>query len=87
MMEIQEFNIVIIGAGIAGLSAGIHFLKRDISVLIIEKAVFPRKKLCGGFLTYPAMREITALGMDCADTSVFYPTSDVFIHYQKESFS
>ena len=82
MMDIQEFNIVIVGAGVAGLSAGIHFLKRGIGVLIVEKAVFPRKKLCGGFLTYPAIREITALGVDCTDTSVFYPTSDVFIHYQ-----
>lgn len=78
----QKFDIVIIGAGIAGLTAGIHFRKRDLSVLIIEKAVFPRKKLCGGFLTYPAVREITELGLDCTDTSVFFPSSDVFIHYQ-----
>ena len=82
VMDMQRFDIVIIGAGIAGLTAGIHFRKRDLSVLIIEKAVFPRKKLCGGFLTYPAIREITELGLDCTDTSVFYPSSDVCIHYQ-----
>ena len=81
-MDTREFDIVIIGAGIAGLTAGIHFRKRDIRVLIIEKAVFPRKKLCGGFLTYPAVREIAALGFDCSDTSLFYPSSDVFIHHQ-----
>ena len=82
MMKIQEFDIVIVGAGIAGLTAGIHFRKRNLSVLIIEKAVFPRKKLCGGFLTYPAIREIAALGFDCTDGSVFYPSSDVYIHHQ-----
>lgn len=81
-MDTQKFDIVIIGAGIAGLTAGIHFRKRDLNVLIIEKAVFPRKKLCGGFLTYPAIREIAELGLDCTDTSVFFPSSDVFIHYQ-----
>jgi len=81
-MEIKGSDIVIVGAGIAGLSAGINFLKRDLDVQIIEKAVFPRKKLCGGFLTYPAIREIAALGFDCTDTSVFYPVSDVFIHHQ-----
>ncbi len=83
MIDTQEFDIVIVGAGIAGLTAGIHFLKRNINVLIIEKAVFPRKKLCGGFLTYPAIRELTALGVDCTDSSVFYPSSDAFIHYQE----
>lgn len=81
MMKIQEFDIVIVGAGIAGLTAGIHLRKRNLSVLIIEKAVFPRKKLCGGFLTYPAIREIVALGFDCTDNSIFYPSSDVFIHH------
>ena len=81
MMKIQEFDIVIVGAGIAGLTAGIHLRKRNLSVLIIEKAVFPRKKLCGGFLTYPAIREIVALGFDSTDNSIFYPSSDVFIHH------
>jgi len=81
-MDMQTCDIVIVGAGIAGLTAGIHFRKRNIRVLIVEKAMFPRKKLCGGFLTYPAMREIATLGFDCSDTSIFYPSSDVFIHYQ-----
>jgi geranylgeranyl reductase family protein len=82
VMDTQKFDIVIVGAGIAGLTAGIHLRKRDLNVLIIEKAVFPRKKLCGGFLTYPAIREIAELGLDCTDSAVFYPSSDVFIHYQ-----
>ena len=78
----EKPDIVIVGAGIAGLTAGIHLRKRNLSVLIIDKAVFPRKKLCGGFLTYPAIREIAALGFDCTDGSVFYPSSDVYIHHQ-----
>jgi len=45
-------DVLIIGAGPAGLSTALHLVNADAGwasrILIIDKAVFPREKLCGG---------------------------------------
>ncbi|MBW4535014.1 MAG: geranylgeranyl reductase family protein [Pleurocapsa minor HA4230-MV1] len=42
------FNCIIVGAGPAGSSAAYHLAKQGHSVLVLEKANFPRDKSCGG---------------------------------------
>jgi geranylgeranyl reductase family protein len=42
------FDCIIVGAGPAGASAGYHLAKKGHSVLVLEKASFPRDKSCGG---------------------------------------
>ena len=42
------FDCIIIGAGPAGSSAGYHLAKQGRSVLVLDKADFPRTKSCGG---------------------------------------
>jgi geranylgeranyl reductase family protein len=42
------FDCIIVGAGPAGGSAAYHLAKQGHSVLILEKANFPREKACGG---------------------------------------
>jgi geranylgeranyl reductase family protein len=42
------FDCIIIGAGPAGSTAAYHLAKTGHSVLIVEKALFPRYKPCGG---------------------------------------
>ena len=42
------FDCIIVGAGPAGSSAGYHLAKQGHSVLILDKADFPRTKSCGG---------------------------------------
>ncbi|MGL5872753.1 MAG: geranylgeranyl reductase family protein [Xenococcaceae cyanobacterium] len=42
------FDCIIIGAGPAGTTAAYHLAKKGHSVLILEKASFPRYKPCGG---------------------------------------
>ena len=47
----EEYDAIVIGAGPAGSSAA-FFLKKKLSrVLLIDKASFPRDKLCGGALS------------------------------------
>ncbi|MBI5303296.1 MAG: FAD-dependent monooxygenase [Chloroflexi bacterium] len=50
-----EYDILIVGAGPAGSSAAIQIANRDSDLarrtLVIDKAVFPRPKLCGGGVT------------------------------------
>jgi geranylgeranyl reductase family protein len=47
----MKFDVVIVGGGPAGSSLGFMLVRAGLSVCIIEKAKFPRFKLCGGLLT------------------------------------
>ena len=51
----KEFDVIIIGGGPAGAMTGIELQRRGFSTCIIDKASFPREKLCGGGLTYKTM--------------------------------
>lgn len=47
----ETFDVIIVGCGPAGSTAG-HILSRSgFSTLMIDKSAFPRRKLCGGGLT------------------------------------
>ncbi len=46
-----ESDITIIGAGPAGSTAAYLLTKSGFRVIIIDKSVFPRDKLCGGLIT------------------------------------
>lgn len=47
----MKYDVVIIGGGPAGVSLGMHLLSNGYQCCIIDKAKFPRKKLCAGVLT------------------------------------
>ncbi|MEO1672882.1 MAG: geranylgeranyl reductase family protein [Cyanobacteria bacterium J06631_2] len=50
------FDCIIVGAGPAGGSAAYHLAKQGHSVLVLEKANFPRDKSCGGGIS-PAIAQ------------------------------
>lgn len=47
----KQSDIVIIGAGLAGLCAAIHLAKSGVAVTIIEKNEFPKHKVCGEYIS------------------------------------
>lgn len=47
----QKFDIIVIGAGPAGCAAACWAARQGASVALIDKASFPRNKLCGGLFT------------------------------------
>lgn len=47
----EKFTTLIIGGGPAGSAAAYTLAKLGVDVCIVDKAVFPREKLCGGLLT------------------------------------
>lgn len=49
-MNIERYDVGIVGAGPAGSSAAISLARRGYSVLLVDKCLFPRDKLCGDFL-------------------------------------
>lgn len=47
----QNYDVIIIGAGPSGSTLAYLLKKQGLSVLVIDKSVFPREKLCGGLVT------------------------------------
>lgn len=54
----SRVDVLVIGAGPAGSTAAIRLARNGASVLLVDKAVFPRDKPCGGGLTIRAVREL-----------------------------
>jgi len=75
---VNKIDFVIIGAGPGGISTAIHLLKMKKNVLVIDKATFPRNKLCGGLLTLPAIKEIQQLGVEL-DPHIFKPLYSIHV--------
>lgn len=47
----DKVRVLIIGAGPAGSTCGLLLRKRNIDCMLVDRAVFPRDKICGGGLT------------------------------------
>ena len=56
-------DVLIVGGGPAGAAAAITLRRAGRSVLVVDKAVFPRDKCCGDGLTTLALRELEPLGL------------------------
>ena len=54
----ERFDVLVVGAGPAGSATAIHLARGGASVLLADKATFPRDKPCGGGLTGRALRHI-----------------------------
>ncbi len=55
------YDVIIIGGGPAGASAGISLLGKGHKVLLIDKATFPREKICGGGISIRAINRFPFL--------------------------
>ena len=56
-------DVLVIGAGPAGAAAAIRLRLAGRSVMVVDKATFPRDKCCGDGLTTLALRELEPLGL------------------------
>jgi geranylgeranyl reductase family protein len=55
---VQTYDVLVAGAGPAGSSTAIHLARAGATVLLADKARFPRDKPCGGGLTGRALKRI-----------------------------
>lgn len=57
----NRFDAIIIGAGPAGSTAAYLLASNGLKVLVLDKHVFPRDKLCGGLLTLKTVRLLESI--------------------------
>jgi geranylgeranyl reductase family protein len=70
-------DVVVVGAGPAGTAAAIALARSGRSVVVIDKAVFPRDKCCGDGLTTLALRELDMLGFDPGEVPDWFDVTAV----------
>jgi flavin-dependent dehydrogenase len=60
---VDYFDIIIVGGGLAGLTAAIHLSQKRHRVLVIEKKTYPHHKVCGEYVSKEIMPYLKSLGI------------------------
>lgn len=77
---VVESDAVIVGAGPGGSATAAHLARRGLHVTLLEKAVFPRDKICGDGLTPRAVKQLIRLGVDVSEQAGWKHTRGLRIH-------
>lgn len=77
----MHYDIVIVGGGPAGSSAGLTLSKLSSSVCIIDKASFPRSKLCAGIITQKTAQVLKTILPDY-EFSNYFSTNKISLFSQ-----
>lgn len=61
LLMTKQYDVIICGGGPTGSTAGLVLARQGFSVALLDKATFPRKKLCGGLLTWKSVKLLEAV--------------------------
>ncbi len=75
----RSVDVVVVGAGPAGSAAAITAARAGLDVLVLDKATFPRDKICGDGLTTGALRHLEHLGLERRDVASWMTAQDCWI--------
>ena len=64
---VRDVDVLVVGAGPGGSTAAYHLARAGIDVLLLERAAFPREKVCGDGLTPRAVNALERMGIDVDD--------------------
>ncbi len=60
----KSVDVAVVGAGPAGSAAAVELCNSGLDTLLVDKAEFPRDKICGDGLTSLALRQLEELGLE-----------------------
>lgn len=78
--DVVESDAIVVGAGPGGSATAAHLARRGLSVTLLEKAAFPRDKICGDGLTPRAVKQLIRLGVDVSEEAGWKHTRGLRIH-------
>lgn len=89
MAEIQQVDVLIVGSGPSGTSTALHLVKSNPHwakrMVVVDKAVHPREKLCGGGVTHLGQNILARLGLPFAPQN--FEVKEVRLVYEDKSYS
>ena len=59
-----DADVIVVGAGPSGSTTAYYLAQAGLNVLVLEKARFPRDKVCGDGLTPRAVKALVSMGVD-----------------------
>ncbi|MET0765887.1 MAG: geranylgeranyl reductase family protein [Blastococcus sp.] len=69
----ERWDVVVVGGGPAGAAAALAAGAAGCSVLVLDRAEFPRDKVCGDGIAPEALDVLAGLGVDTAELTDGYP--------------
>ncbi len=63
----RHVDVLVVGAGPGGSTTAYHLARAGLDVLLVERASFPREKVCGDGLTPRAVNALVRMGVDVDD--------------------
>ncbi|MCZ4225203.1 NAD(P)/FAD-dependent oxidoreductase [Pedobacter rhodius] len=77
-----ESEILIIGGGLAGLTAALHLNKLGLNVTLIEKNTYPHHKVCGEYISNEVLPYLSWLNLNLKD---LWPASITNLQFTSSS--
>lgn len=66
----KEYDVIIIGGGLAGLTAALALAAKGFEVMLLEKHSYPRHKVCGEYLSREVQPYLKSLGLPLREAVV-----------------
>src|SRR5215470_12039287 len=79
MPPADSADVLVVGAGPAGSSTAFHLAQAGLDVLLLEKSIFPREKVCGDGLTPRAVKQLVSMGIPLNAEDGWFPNKGLRI--------
>ncbi len=63
LVDGQNFDVIVVGGGPSGSSCSIYLAKAGLNVLLVDRAKFPRDKICGDGISGKSMKVLQELDL------------------------
>ncbi|HSM58960.1 MAG TPA: FAD-dependent monooxygenase [Candidatus Sulfomarinibacteraceae bacterium] len=89
MTQVENVDVLIVGSGPSGMSTALHLVQSDPTwaerLVVVDKAVHPREKLCGGGVTHLGTDVLARLGLRFEPQH--FKVREVRLVYEDKSYS
>jgi geranylgeranyl reductase family protein len=89
MAQVEHVDVLIVGSGPSGSSTALHLVKSNPTwadrIVVVDKAVHPREKLCGGGITHIGQNILAGLGLPFEPQN--FEVREVRLVYRDKSYS